>query len=110
MIAASGAGPVPIPQKQLTSNNLAEAIRYCLSHQASQAAHDISGKMKTESGVEAAVASFHRNLPLERMSCDIFLDQPAVWKYTKGKQRIKLSKLAAESVVSTMAIDKKHLK
>ncbi|KAL1619597.1 hypothetical protein SLS54_006534 [Diplodia seriata] len=110
MIAASGAGPIPIPQKELTSDNLAEAIRYCQSPQASTAAREISEKMKTESGVQTAVDSFHKNLPLEKMACDLFPDRPAVWKYTKGKQRMKLSKLAAETVVSTLAIDRKHMK
>ncbi|EKG18726.1 hypothetical protein MPH_04015 [Macrophomina phaseolina MS6] len=110
MIAASGAGPVPIPQKQLTSDNLAEAIRYCLCPQASSAAYQISEKMKMEAGVSAAVASFHKNLPLETMSCDIIPDQPASWTYTKGKIPVKISKLAAETIMSKLSIDKKHLK
>lgn len=110
MIAASGAGPIPIPQKKLNSDNLAEAIRYCLTPHASQAAYDISERMKMESGVQAAVASFHKNLPLERMSCDIFPDQPASWTYTKGKKPMKLSKLAAEAIMSKLSIDKEHMK
>ncbi|KAL1637693.1 hypothetical protein SLS58_009224 [Diplodia intermedia] len=97
-------------KKELTCDNLAEAIRYCQSPQASTAAHEISEKMKTESGVQTAVDSFHKNLPLEKMACDLFPDRPAVWKYSKGKQSMKLSKLAAETVVSTLAIDRKHLK
>lgn len=101
---------MPIPQKKLTSDNLAEAIRYCLSPQAAQAAFEISEKMKMEEGVQAAVASFHKNLPLENMSCDIFPDQPAVWKYTKGKQHVKLSKLAVESVMAKLSINKKDFK
>ncbi|KAF4544240.1 uncharacterized protein LTHEOB_6358 [Lasiodiplodia theobromae] len=110
MIAASGAGPVPIPQKKLTSDNLAEAIRYCQSPPAAQAAFEISEKMKMEEGVQAAVASFHKNLPLENMSCDIFPDQPAVWKYSKGKQSVKLSKLAVESVTAKLSIKMKDFK
>ncbi|GME55126.1 uncharacterized protein LTHEOB_6358 [Neofusicoccum parvum] len=110
MIAAAGAGPVPIPQKKLNSDNLAEAIRFCLSDDAAQAALSISEKMKEESGVQAAVASFHKNLPLEKLSCDIFPDQPAVWRYTKGKKPMKLSKLATEAIMSKLSIDRKHMK
>lgn len=111
MVATAGAGPHPIPHASLTPENLAAAIQFCLTPSAAAAAHDISLKMRSESGVEAAVASFHANLPpIERMQCDIMPDQPAVWKYKKGKKVVKLSKAAGEVLVSAGKIDGKNLK
>ncbi|GME63924.1 hypothetical protein C8J57DRAFT_1469696 [Neofusicoccum parvum] len=114
MVAAAGAGPVPIHHKSLTAQNLAEAITYCLTPQASSAAGIIAEKMRAESGVSSAVASFHANLPLEKLQCSLLPDQPAAWKLSKGKGRDKkkyrLSKLAAEILVQDLGLDRKNLK
>lgn len=110
MVAAAGAGPVPIPHRLLDSTNLAEAIRYCLTPQAAAAARGIAEKMRAESGVRRAVDSFHANLPLERMKCDIFPDKPACWRVKKKDGVCKLSKVAAEVLVSGGALDRGKLK
>jgi hypothetical protein len=111
MVAAASAGPIPIPHKQLTVDALAAGIRYCLSEQAAAAASAIAYKMSSESGVEAAVSSFHRNLPLERLQCDLYPSQPAVWhaSVSKSQQKLKLSKFAAETLVADGLIEKKNL-
>ncbi|GMG09575.1 unnamed protein product [Aspergillus oryzae] len=109
MIAASGAGPEPIPQKSLTAENLAEAIQYCLTPQAKEAAKDISNKMQYEAGVKAAVESFHRNLPLDRMRCQVIPDQPASWIYKKSAKPVFLSKLAAQILLDHLRIESKNL-
>lgn len=110
MVAAAGAGPAPIPYKQLTVDALAAGIRYCLTEQATAAASAIAHKMSSESGVHAAVSSFHRNLPLERLQCDLYPSQPAVWSVSvpKSREKLKLSKFAAESLVADGLIDKKN--
>ncbi|SPJ82351.1 probable sterol glucosyltransferase [Fusarium torulosum] len=110
MVAKAGAGPSPIPHSQLTAENISQAISYCLSEEASQAAMAISVKMECEEGVRAAVQSFHRQLPLERMRCDLVPNEPAVWQYDKSKHLIKLSKVAAEMLLSEKLIEAKHLK
>ncbi|KAJ7182617.1 hypothetical protein C8R43DRAFT_1228972 [Mycena crocata] len=111
MVAAAGAGPVPIPHRELNAVNLAAAIKLCLTADAAVAARTIAEKMRAEgSGVKAAVASFHANLPLQPLQCDIFLDRPATWTLKKGKRKIRLSKLAAEVLVQDMGIDRKALK
>lgn len=99
MVAAAGAGPKPIPQKQLSSQNLAEAIEFCLTEAASTAAIAVSRKMQTEFGVQQAVESFHTNLPLSRLRCHILKDQPAAWSYGTGDKEVHLSKLAAHILV-----------
>ena len=98
MIAAAKAGPQPIPYKALNSQNLADAITFCLTAEAAEAASSIAQKMRKENGVREAVASFHRQLPRERMACDILPQQPATWLYTRGKQPVKLSNLAVENL------------
>ncbi|KAM3497331.1 hypothetical protein MY10362_009314 [Beauveria mimosiformis] len=67
MVAAAGAGPTPIPANQLNCTNLADAIRFCHTPAATSAAASLAERMKSESGVRQAVASFHANLPLENM-------------------------------------------
>lgn len=109
MVANAGAGPKPIPHKQLSPENLAAAIRYCLSPQALAAAQGIAAQMEAENGVQAAVNSWWRQLPLERIQCDLIPSQPAVWRYTKSKRLIKLSKTAAEVLMSHDAVQLKQL-
>lgn len=109
MVAKAGAGPRPIPHKHLNAENLAEAIRYCLSSEAVKAAQVIASKMEAERGVKAAADSWWKQLPLERMQCDLVPSQPAVWAYNKSKRPIKLSKIAAEVLLSHDAVQPKQL-
>ncbi|KAI9163417.1 Sterol 3-beta-glucosyltransferase UGT80B1 [Paramyrothecium foliicola] len=110
MIASAGAGPSPIHHQKLTAENLCEGIRYCLTQEAITAAATIAYSMASEVGVQAAAQSFHRQLPLERMQCDIFPNEPAVWIYAKSKRPIKLSKIAAAVLLDTKSIHIKDLK
>lgn len=109
MIAASGAGPRPIPHKSLTAERLVEAISFCLTAQAISSAREISKKMGGEAGVQAAVRSFHANLPIESLKCDILSDQPAVWIYNKKNKLIKLSKIVAEVLIEYLRFDPSRL-
>lgn len=110
MVAAAGAGPKPIPYKSLSSQNLAEAISFCLTPEAATAAEKISAKMRTESGVKAAVKSFHTNLPLEKLQCDFLPAQPAAWTCKVGKKTVKMSKMAAWILSEHTKTDRKNLK
>ncbi|KAJ5967490.1 hypothetical protein N7501_003738 [Penicillium viridicatum] len=110
MVAAAGAGPAPIPHRELNADILAEGIRYCLTNQAITAASAIAVKMASEAGVQAAVSSFHSHLPLERLSCDICPGEPAVWSYSTRDINLKLSKVAAATLVAQNLINPKRLK
>lgn len=112
MIAAARAGPSPIHHKSLNENNLAEAIRYCLMPETVNAAAEISQKMKAENGVQAALRSFHCNLPVEALRCDLLPDEPAVWLYAQSKKKkpLKLSDKAAFILTEHKKIDAKHIK
>lgn len=96
MVAAANVGPKPIPYKSLTADGLAAAIQFCLSEDVVTAAEKISGKLRTSSGVMNAVRSFHAQLPLEQLRCDILRGEPAVWIYKSKNLELRLSGVAAE--------------
>ncbi|KAH8879710.1 sterol glucosyltransferase [Thozetella sp. PMI_491] len=110
MVAAAGAGPKPIPQKSLTVETLSEAIRLCFTPEVAEAAQSLATRMKNESGVKAATAAFHANLPLDLLECDIIKGQPAVWMYRHKHIRLKLSKAAVEILASHLKVDVAQLK
>jgi hypothetical protein len=110
MVNAGGAGPAPIPFKSLNKDNLADAIRFCLTPEASDSARKIAQKMSREAGVRRAVASFHANLPLNKMRCDILPNQAASWTLKKSGKTLKLSKIASEILVANNKVSWKNLK
>ncbi|KFY40061.1 hypothetical protein V494_03672 [Pseudogymnoascus sp. VKM F-4513 (FW-928)] len=110
MVAAAGVGPDPIPHKMLTTENLGQAIKFCLSKDAVDAAKEVSARMYDESGVRTAVDSFHRNLPTETLSCDFFPQYAAVWETKVANKSLKLSKVAAEILISKHLVVAKDLK
>ena len=110
MIAGAGVGPGPIPPSRLTVEALAEAIQFCLQGHVREAAQAIAERMQHETGVQAAVESFHRNLDINAMRCDVLPDQAAVWSCKSGKKRVKISKLAAEAIIAKRPSFAKQLK
>ena len=110
MVAVAGAGPKPIRSKDINSQNLREAIAFCLSPEAAEAATKLAQSMHADSGVKAAMASFHRHLQSERLSCDLAPKRSAVWVYTKSKRAFKLSSVSAEVLIDYQRIKRKHLK
>ncbi len=67
MIHRAGAGPAPIPQKQLSADNLSAAIKFAVSPPAKIAAEKMGERIRTERGEVRGVASFHKHLPLLNM-------------------------------------------
>lgn len=110
MIAGAGVGPEPIPPSRLTVETLAEGIRFCHLDHVRKSAEAIAERMQHETGVQAAVESFHRNLDIGAMRCDVLPDQAAVWICRSGKQRVKISKLAAEATIAQRPLFDKQLK
>ncbi|KAI3336327.1 glycosyltransferase family 1 protein [Xylariaceae sp. AK1471] len=101
MVANAGAGPEPVPYKQLSAEELAEGIKYCLTEEASNAAMKLSQSIAAEGdGAHNAVVAFHRHLKLageESMRCSVLDDRIAAWTI-KGTS-VKLSPLAADIAV-----------
>ena len=95
MVAAAGAGPRLIAYKALNVPKLSAAIRTCLAPETANAAKSIAARMRHENGVKEAAQSFHRNLPIETMKCDIMEDENAIWLWNKKGKVIKMSDRAA---------------
>lgn len=111
MIASAGAGPLPIHHKSLNAENLSAAIQTCLSPSCIDAAAGIAIKMRSEVGVQQAVASFHKNLNAEKMRCDLIPSDVAVWKYKhKAKGWMKISAKATAVLIGAELIKPKDLK
>lgn len=98
MVASAGAGPRPIPYRSLTVENLARSILQCLEPETQSAAGKVAAKMKVESGVQTAVASFHNHLPQD-LQCEVLEDQPAAWTYKSNRTKIRLSKKAVATLI-----------
>ncbi|KAH8601614.1 hypothetical protein B0O99DRAFT_658179 [Bisporella sp. PMI_857] len=110
MIEAAGAGPAPIPHKQLNKQVLADAMLVCLQPETQVAAQDIAKRMSSEQGVSAAARSFHAALPMQHMRCDVLPDLPAAWTYKTKERKFKLSKKAAQILVNHSLIEADKLK
>lgn len=110
MVASAGAGPPPLNIATLTSDVLVNAIEFLLLPETLEAADIISQKMQKENGVQEAVKSFHRNLPVKNLCCDFLPNQAAVWYCKNGKRSFKLSHQAARILVGKGRLDQKTLK
>ena len=110
MVATAGAGLDLIPFKSLTAQKLADAITYSHTPRAIAVAQSIADKINQESGVRAAVDSFHAHLPQARMQCDLISGEAAVWKLKKGKRVLKLSNTAALILKRQGRFQEKYLK
>ncbi|KAI2785971.1 Sterol 3-beta-glucosyltransferase UGT80B1 [Penicillium oxalicum] len=107
IVARNGAGPLPIPHKELTVDGLSNAIEFALKDSTREKAQEIAKKMEGESGVRDGVRSFHRQLDLRSLRCAVCPTRPAVWhlKHTE----VGLSALAAAILVETGKVDPQDL-
>lgn len=93
MVEKTGAGPAPIPCKQLTSHKLSAAIHLALQPHMVETARLLQDAVGTERGCDNGAAIFHVNLPLEDMRCSLVPGRTAVWRSKRSK--IRLSAFAA---------------
>lgn len=98
----AGAGPPPVPFKNLTVDKFVFSLEVVLSDEVGQAAREIGDRLRKEDGTAAGVDSFHASLPIAAMQCDLDPTSAAVW-YCK-KRCLKLSAKAVGVLV-----DKKML-
>ncbi|KAJ6630253.1 glycosyltransferase family 1 protein [Mycena sp. CBHHK59/15] len=100
MIHKAGAGPEPIPHKQLSIENLRDALKFAVSPAAKTAAKRMADQIHSEDGVRRGVDSFYRHLPLLNMRL-------AVWWSTE--YCLKLSGFAAQVLVEAKLLDMSNL-
>ncbi|KDQ59788.1 glycosyltransferase family 1 protein [Jaapia argillacea MUCL 33604] len=97
MIHRAGGGPEPIPQKELSVDNLSAGLRYVLTPTARRAAERMGEQIRGEDGVANGLQSFYKHLPLLNMRCDLIPSKVAVWWCTK--YCLRLSALAAQVLI-----------
>ncbi|KAI9047518.1 hypothetical protein LZ554_008234 [Drepanopeziza brunnea f. sp. 'monogermtubi'] len=108
MVARAGAGPVPIPYRQLTSDKLAAAITEALKPETLERAKDLGAKIKQEKGCETGGKAFHDMLDVDQLRCSLAPSRVAVWRVKRTQTR--LSALAANILASEGLVDFGHLK
>ena len=108
MVARAGAGPIPIPYKQLTADKLAAALLEALKPETLERAKELGTKIKEENGTEVGGKSFHDLLDVDNLRCSLAPSRTAVWRVKRTKTR--LSALAANVLASENLIDFADLK
>ncbi|EKG18197.1 UDP-glucuronosyl/UDP-glucosyltransferase [Macrophomina phaseolina MS6] len=108
MVARAGAGPEPIPHKQLTSDKLAEAIQYALKPSSQERAQELAAKISEEKGCDLGAQSFHQQLKVDELRCSVIPNRAAVWRVKRTK--IRLSALAAVVLANENIISFSDLK
>lgn len=108
MVARAGAGPNPTPHKQLTADNLADTIEFCLKPETQERAKELSSKMKSERGSNMGAQAFHQHLEADRLRCALAPSRPAVWRIKRT--RVRLSAFAACTLTNENLLDFHDLK
>ncbi|PVH68558.1 glycosyltransferase family 1 protein [Cadophora sp. DSE1049] len=108
MVARAGAGPDPIPHKQLTADGLADSINFCLRPESLERAKELAGKISTERGSDMGAQSFHQFLKVDRLRCSLAPSRTAAWRVKRTQ--IRLSPFAACTLANANLLDFKDLK
>lgn len=80
MIAKAGAGPIPVPFKQMTSESLAESIQFALKDEVKVAVRGMAESIAAEDGSGDTVRDFERKLDLDGMRCQLCPERLAIWR------------------------------
>ncbi|KAM3564635.1 hypothetical protein ARSEF4850_001768 [Beauveria asiatica] len=108
MIARSGAGPDPVPYKDLTAEKLAEAINMCIEPSTMEQAKVLGQKIREEKGTDEGGYSFHKHLDVDKLRCSLVPSRVAAWRVRRTK--VRLSPLAASVLVDHNVIKYTDLK
>ena len=108
MVARAGAGPDPIPNKELTAEKLAEAINFCLKPESQERAQELSSKIAKEKGSDVGAQSFHQNLDVDKLRCTVAPSKIAVWRLRRTE--VRLSALAACTLANEGLLNFQDLK
>jgi len=108
MIARVGAGPAPIPQKNLTVEKLSEAIEFCLKPETLERAQELAIRTAAERGSETGAHLFHKHLTPDRLRCTLAPSRAAVWRIKRTK--VKLSAFAVCTLTNADLLDPADLK
>ncbi|KAL2818040.1 hypothetical protein BJX63DRAFT_82548 [Aspergillus granulosus] len=102
IVSRAGAGPEPVPYKELTSEKLADGIKMALQPETLRNAEELGEQMREEEGARNAICSFYRHLDVKSLQCSLCPGRPAVWWVRHSKSPgIKLSAFAATVLIET---------
>ncbi|KZT54368.1 glycosyltransferase family 1 protein [Calocera cornea HHB12733] len=107
MIERQGAGPAPIPGRELSVEKLRVAIEFCKSDGVRAAAEEVGEQIRSEDGVHNGVESFHRHLPLLNMRCDLVPSRVAVW--WSDEYCLRMSAFAAQVLTDAKQVEIRKL-
>jgi UDP:flavonoid glycosyltransferase YjiC (YdhE family) len=93
MTAKAGAGPPPIPYKELTADKLADAITQALKPESLERAKELAEKIRQEQGSQNGAQNFHQMLKYDDLRCAVAPYKPAVWRIKRTQ--VRLSAMAA---------------
>ena len=99
----SGAGPSPIPGKDVTVEQFVEALKFVQQPHVKEAAERIQKSLSNEDGCTTAIQSFHANLPLARMRSD--LEESYAACYRLDQLNLHVSHPVAQVLLSAGVID-----
>lgn len=108
MVSRAGAGPDPIPHKQLTADNLAEGIMTCLKPESLSKANELAQKIAKERGSDVGAQCFHQHLDIDKLRCTLAPSRMAVWRLKRTQ--VRLSALAACTLANEGLLDFNDLK
>ncbi|KAF2621325.1 glycosyltransferase family 1 protein [Macroventuria anomochaeta] len=108
MVARAGAGPNPIPHKQLTVDRLVDAINFCLKPESMERANELASKIAAERGSDMGAQSFHQHLDADRLRCTLAPSLPAAWRIKRTQ--VRLSTFAACTLANANLLDFHDLK
>ena len=108
MVHKAGAGPPPIASKKLTADALAEGIKHALLPTTIEKAKELSARISKERGSEAGAESFHHQLDIDKLRCQLSPHRAAAWRIRRTDFR--LSAFAAAVLAHEKLLDFKDLK
>lgn len=108
MVAKAGAGPIPVPSKQLTADKLASAILEALKPTTLQRAQELGARISSEKGSDAGAQSFHDGLKVDSLRCAVAPSHAAVWRVKRTT--VRLSAFAATTLGNEGLLDFNDLK
>jgi UDP:flavonoid glycosyltransferase YjiC (YdhE family) len=97
MTAKAGAGPLPIPYKDLTADKLAGAIEEALKPESLDRAQELANMITHEQGCHNGAQSFHQMLKYDDVRCMVAPENVAVWRVRRTQ--VRLSAKAASVLV-----------
>ena len=113
MIARAGAGPKPIPFKELTAEGLANAILQALKPETLERARELGERIREEKGCESGAISFHKQMDVDKLRCLMTPNRAAVWRVKTNEKStgdIRLSAFAASVLGNEGVLDLNQLR